>query len=196
VRSPSADTAIIVLMESLIRECTERVFVDTGCGKNRHVVRLCDVDMSNEMKCALIGFHSFTGCDYNSSFFRKGKGTCWKMMVKFSTFQDAFATLGSTVMLTDKNFSVLEEYVCNLYGVKSRNVNEVRFKLFHQKYSRCNKIMDLSVLPPCRQVLFLHSSRANTVAYLWKSSNRPVVNARDVIGTGWYNNGVIQWIEE
>ena len=57
VRSPSGDTDIIVLLISLITENTERVFIDSGCGKN-----LSDVYMGNDKKCSLIGFHAFTGC--------------------------------------------------------------------------------------------------------------------------------------
>ena len=29
-----------------------------------------------------MGFHSFTGNDYCSAFFGKGKQTCWKIMIK------------------------------------------------------------------------------------------------------------------
>ena len=51
VRCPSADTDVIVLMVSLIIECTKRVSVDTSS---------FDVDISDEKKCAITVFHSFT----------------------------------------------------------------------------------------------------------------------------------------
>ena len=56
--------------------------------------------------------------------------------------------------------------------------------------------MDLPVLPPRRQILFLHLSRVNTVNVLRKSSNKSVVNAYHVTRTGCEHNGNFQWIQE
>ena len=55
VRSTSGDTDIIVLMVSLVRECIKRVFIDTDCNKNRHVIRLSNIELSSDRKLALVG---------------------------------------------------------------------------------------------------------------------------------------------
>ena len=109
--------------------------------------------MSDQRKSSLIGFHSFTGCDYNSSFFRRGKDKCWKVMTKFSKFEKVFAKLGTMSMLPLDDFCVLEEFVCNLYGFKEKDINTVRYQTFMKKYTRQNKVVDLSSLPPCNQIL-------------------------------------------
>ena len=76
VRSPSGDIDIIVIMIGLRLEEQTHCFLDTGSGNNRKGLWLSDMDMSQDLKQALIGFHSFTGNDYTSSFFRKGKVAC------------------------------------------------------------------------------------------------------------------------
>ena len=44
-----------------------------------------------------MGFHAFTGNDYVSCFFTKGKKTCWKKITQNPRFLKCFADLGSNV---------------------------------------------------------------------------------------------------
>ena len=80
IRSHSGDVDINVLLTSLIIDSADRVFLDVYTGKNRKILHLSDVELSTEEKKALIGFHAFTGNDYVSSFFGKGKLKCWDML--------------------------------------------------------------------------------------------------------------------
>ena len=50
IPSPSGDADILVLMVSLTKDKTERVFLDNGTGQHRHTIRLSDLDMSDETK--------------------------------------------------------------------------------------------------------------------------------------------------
>ena len=75
IRSPSGDTDIFVIALSLIEE-KSRVKFDYGNGDNRKEVWLDEIILPTDHCKALIGFHSFTGNDYISSFFRKGKAVC------------------------------------------------------------------------------------------------------------------------
>ena len=87
LRSHSGDTDITVLAVGLLYEFKDRVFLDYGSGKNRKGCWLSNIKMSTSERAALISFHAFTGNDYFSPFFRKGKSVCWKVMkqhVKFS----------------------------------------------------------------------------------------------------------------
>ena len=91
VRSPSCDVDITVIMISKLLNNADRVFLDYGTGIHRKGMWLSDVDMpESETKC-LIGFHAFTGNDYISSFFQKGKTACWKIVEKNSKFVEVFA---------------------------------------------------------------------------------------------------------
>ena len=113
LRLHSGDTDVIVLAVALLQEYKARlVFLDNGNGKNRCQVRLSDIDIDGEIIDSLIGFHSFTGNDFFSSFFRKGKETCFKTMLRSAKFQALFARLGVAWELTDDLMSDLEQFLC------------------------------------------------------------------------------------
>ena len=75
VRSPSGDTDILVIRILLnkLPDNQDSMYLDYGNGKNRKGLWLSDIDLSDDIKKFLLGFHAFTGNDYISSFFRKGK---------------------------------------------------------------------------------------------------------------------------
>ena len=194
LRSPSADTDIMVLAITIIRQFCERLFFDYGSGKNRKAVRLSDINMQNKEKDALLGFHAFTGNDYISSFFRKGKPLAWKCMKKKEKFLEAFAAFGTSWTLNEDYFNILEEYVCNLYGNKIVSVDKVRMKLFNKKVSKNKRAPDISLLPPCKQVLRLHASRAMYVANMWRLTSVAWIDLPNITDYGWETDGSPVWI--
>ena len=74
--------------------------------KDRNVVGLSNVDMSTEKKQ-----HSFTGNDYISSSFKKGKGACWKILLNNLGFWRLFAEVGGDWLPSDKLMQLLEDIV-------------------------------------------------------------------------------------
>jgi hypothetical protein len=76
---------------------TSRLEFDYGFGKNRKSIWLDEVDLSSDYYKALIGFHTFTGNDYVSAFFKKGKSLCWKTLLKKELKRDSkiIATIDS-----------------------------------------------------------------------------------------------------
>lgn len=149
--------------------------------------------MSADLRQALIGFHALTGNDYVSSFFRKGKETCWEVMKDDNLAVEAFTQLGQNWDLTDDVKKVLERFVCKLYGSKKSFVNDARFQLFERKQKK-GVIVDLSLLPPCQSALELHFERANYVARVWKLAGTAMVNPPHPAGRGWDVDGDIEWI--
>ena len=143
----------------------------------------------------MLGLRAFTGNDYLSSFFRKGKKRCWKLQ-KYEEFEVCFTKLGSETSLSEDLFESLEEYAALLYGVKSKSINEARWKIFEKKHKRHNKIIDLSLFPLCKSVLRLHNKRANAVAYLWQNVFNPTIEFPSLTENGWSTTGDIEWIEE
>ena len=131
MRSSSGDTDVTVM--AIVHHPTERVIIDNGNGESRRMI-VCDQNIDNEQRSALIDFHSFTGCDYTSSFFRKGKITSWKKACVKPKFLAKISILGNQVTLDDETFSTLKEYTCCLYGSNSKNINKLRFRKFIQKY--------------------------------------------------------------
>ena len=111
-------------------------------------------------------------------FFRKGKLKCWKTLQKFSKFEDCFSQLGAEWDLSDSLFNELEKYVCNLYGYGEKNINKVRWLLFQKKHAKENKVIDLSTLPLCCNILRIRSEMENFVAKVWRSSLKSKLTKR------------------
>ena len=80
--SPSGDTDITVLPVELLQELNDRVFIVSGSGSNTEHYKLSYFEIDIESTSALLGLHAFTGNNYVSSFFWKGKEKCWKVMRK------------------------------------------------------------------------------------------------------------------
>lgn len=133
IRSPSGDTDILVIAIGIITE-RPRVLIDSGNGDQRRKIWFYSIDLNENLRKAIIGFHAFSGNDYISAFFRKGKQICWKKMLE----SDTFIELGDSWDLGDQLQVNIEKYVCYLYSSKKSNVNEARFQFFNEKQHRSN----------------------------------------------------------
>ena len=90
IRSPSGDTDILVLSAALLYNFKEHVIIDNGSAQSRKCIDLRSLQFSECKYSAMLGLHAFTGNDYLSSFFRKGKERCWKLMQKYEQFEVCF----------------------------------------------------------------------------------------------------------
>ena len=194
--SGNVDINVILLSKINSEEEASRVILDTNKGKNRKVIHLSDVNLSTKEKSALIGFHAFTGNDYTSAFFGKGKHSCWKIAVKNEEFLEVFSCLGDDWFINDDQLQALENFVYWLYGNRHfRDINKVRLSIFQKVYKQKNKIIDLPLLPPCQQTLKLHCRQCNYVAKIWKSSDVSVLQAPPIVNHGWNEEYEIKWAE-
>ena len=196
LRSHSGDTDITVLAVSLLHTHRNRVYLENGTGKNKKGHWLNSVKLTDSNRNAIIGFLAFTGNDYVSSFFRKGKKLCWKTMVQKEKFVQMFGELGSSWNLEEDQFNILEEFTAHIYGSKESDINCAGSSMFRKKFQAENKTPDISVLPPCQSVLKLHIRRANFVACLWKKSSEPIIDVQPVYEHGWYEDNSVQWIDK
>ena len=139
IRSPSGDTDILVLSAALLYNFKEHVVIDKGSGQSRNCINLRSLQFSECKYSTMLGLYAFTGNNYFSSFFRKGQEErCWKLMQKYEEFEVSFTNLGSEPNLSEDLFESLEEYTALLYGVKSKSINEARWKIFEKKPSQQN----------------------------------------------------------
>ena len=117
------------------------MFYDYGNDDHRRSIWLSSLEMDENHRDVLIGFHSFTGTDYTSAFFGKGEKRCWSAKQSDDRFIQAFDILGSNWNIGQNLECLLEEYVCSLYGEKKLSVNEIRFYIFRnkQKEKKMNK---------------------------------------------------------
>jgi hypothetical protein len=193
IRSRSGDIDIIV---SLVghEDLPTSVYLDNGTGSRRSLIQPSLSELCGEEKAAIIGFHALSGNDYLGSFFRKGKKTCWKIAKRCKEFMLFFSKLGLEDDC-DQLMAAAESYVCALYGKpKLKDVNEARSKIFWDKYKKKNKIIELSLLPPCKRNLYLHVKRANYVAKIMRSDSRIVDN--EFTQHGWTESGEPIWTNE
>ena len=154
VRNYSGDIDITVIMLSLIIDHCDKVILDFNKGKDCKPVPL--------KKAALIGFHAFTGNDYVSEFFNKGKGACWKILLNNLRFWRVISEVGRDWLPSDNLIQLPEEFVCLLCDSRRlKNINEVRFHLFKRKYESQDTIIDPSLLKSTQSAL---SDRLTTSA--------------------------------
>ena len=113
VRSPSGDVDILALFLSHDFDGT-RIYVDNGVGKQRKILDITSSTLGIQKKKALLGLHAFSGNDYVSSFFRKGKQAFWKAMSSEEEFVRLFTRLGSSSQVSDDLVNGLEKFVCVL----------------------------------------------------------------------------------
>ena len=198
IRSPSGDTDIFILMIGILHRFRDGVILDDFHGTNgRKSYRLNDIELEDDIVESLIGFHAFTGNDFVSSFFKKGKLTCFKVMENDSHFKSAFSQLGSSWDLSDDTYDVLQSFVLKLYGTKrAMTVDEARYKIFKKKYDNEEKTVDMSVLPPCESVLRLHCERANYLAAIWRRASISLPLVPDAVHYGWNSDKSIMWVND
>ncbi len=163
VRSPFGDIDILALF--IGHDFPDiKVLVDNGTGKTRKILDITSSELSEKEKKALIATHAFSGNDYVSSFFRKGKQAFWKAVLKNGSFVELFSQLGSQQVAGEELLKGLEIFICFLYGFPHiESVNEARGKLFWRKFDKEKKIIELSLMPPCERNLTLHTRRANSL---------------------------------
>ena len=65
-----------------------------------------------------------------------------------------------------------------------------------KKSKKESEITDISLLPPCRSVLLLHTLRLDLVAYIWSLSCQANVFIDSHEPLGWYNDLSIRWCDE
>ena len=168
IRSSSGDIDVLALFlaHDFGRTC---ILVDNGTGKQRKIINITSSSLKAEKKNALLGMHAFSGNDYVSAFFRKGKLAFWRSMSKNIEFIRLFSELGSTSTVSEELFNRFQKFVCVLHGnSKISSVNEMRYQMFLKKFEREKKITDLSLLLPCTDNLKLHVMRANYVSMVFK----------------------------
>eukprot|EP00794_Sanderia_malayensis_P012447 gene12447-13734_t len=194
LRSPSGDVDIPIIVYGNQLDTDLRIFLDNGTGKSRKVLDMNSSQLSSVQKRGIIGFHALTGNDYVSSFFGKGKASCYKIYTKFPHLQAAFCNLGNSFTVDEQTKVALREFICKVYGKGRLNdVDEARRELFWNRLRRDNRISDLSVLPPCNRTTEIHIKRANFVALMWKMAKSPMLNLEDPSQHGWTGDLEPDW---
>ena len=164
-----------------------------------------------EPLCKSLPFcHVFTGWDYTSSFNRKGKIKPFKLLEIDPKLQEAFLNLLHFEGISDYIKSIIESFVCQMYGRKKTNsVDQARLEIFVTKYkpkkgsASLNQIeakkLDSSIMSPCSKVLHQKIKRCVYVASISTNSLGMEPTPHIPTSFGWKLNEdetyCIKWFE-
>ena len=112
----------MLLLMHFSKDIQTKMLMDTGSGDKRRLIDITSIveEHGADMCSALLGLHTFTGCDSNSSFMKKGKIRPIKAMKRDNKYVQAFQKLGTNDNVTDNDIKTLELFVCKLYGSKKK----------------------------------------------------------------------------
>ena len=104
---------------------------------NLHYINVNKIyNQLGEILCkALPAYHTLKGCNYSTSFCRKGKVQPFKILEKDVQTQEVFGKLANMEELDEASEEVIEKCICKVYGKKYIDkVNDVRTQIFFGKY--------------------------------------------------------------
>ena len=161
----SEDTDVFILLLGFSSSINTKLYVRCGTKTRTRLIDIGKVvhSIGREVCEALMGMHSFTGCDTVSAFAGKGKISALKILKSNNNVRRAFTELGQSWVVSDDLFTVLEKFTCSMYmsvGNITGRVNDARYKLFRAK----NGEVESHQLPPCQDCLRKYVLRANNQA--------------------------------
>ena len=107
---------------------------------------------------------------------------------------EAFCHLGKELEVTNDPFNVLEKFKCFLYGFpKHEEVDALHRSIFWDKFKKKKQVVDISLLPPCRDNLLLQVMRANYVGYIFRNADRLFMDVDDPTNHGWDEQMKVVW---
>ncbi|XP_041481075.1 uncharacterized protein LOC121428475 [Lytechinus variegatus] len=184
----ASDTDILVILIASLGQLRPEVrsakliIMDCGMGNNRRFINVSNItDVLEESTPGLLrampAYHAFTGCDFTSAFYRKGKTKPLEIITKDETgrFLNLFIRMGDPEA-EGIDVDVASEFVCYLYAQhKVNDVNLARYNKLMQMTGRVDednplaniKRVDCALLPPCRRTLEMKVRRTMYVARLW-----------------------------
>ena len=126
------DTDIMVISLGLNRDIPCSIYQKSGTKNRTRYIDISKLASSlGEKVCdALIGYHSFTGCDTVSAFAGRGKLSALKLLKKGHLprdFQPTWAVMG------DDLFDQIQKFTCHMYTSDGHTdkVNELRYHLLY-----------------------------------------------------------------
>ena len=89
------DTDNLILAISVPYELKWHTTVHIASAKKRKNVWLGTIKLTEKYYLKLVGIYVWSGNNYVSSFFKRGKEKCWKIIEKFPKFLACFKTLAT-----------------------------------------------------------------------------------------------------
>ena len=110
--------------------------VGTVSKNNRRYINITAIanKLGPKICSAVPAFYAFNGCDYTSTFIRKGKVRPYELMSKMPAVQNAFAQIAREET-TKAMTKTLQNFTAGIYGAKDgTNQNKHRYQKFEKGY--------------------------------------------------------------
>ena len=183
----SPDTDVFLILLHYCNQLPNITLFRTGKGDTLRDISVqeCFEKLGPNKVRAILGFHTFTGCDQTGKFNTKSKLTCWKVFEKADeSILNAFASLGSEENLpTLEVLEHLERFVCMLYGCKKQsNIDSLPDLRWHM-FSKCQS--EIEKLPPTQSALKYKIFRGHYCSIVLKRSHQAIQNLPSPENYGW-----------
>lgn len=201
VHCTDSDIPVIMLANFKYLKDQIEIIINLSTGKKKLYLNINEIftKLGEQLSCSLAICHIFTGNDYNPAFYRKGKKRPFNILQKNPKFQTAFIQLlrgRAELTVTSEVFQIIEEYVCRIYSLKSKNnIDKGRFELFEKNYKCKNesdeivkmKIIgyDPSSLPPTKQELLQQMKRTQYICSVWCNAHMQSPTEKSPENYGW-----------
>ena len=167
----SEDTIVFILglafqnsiNASLYQKCGTKI-----CTKVIDIRKIAE-HIGTQVCKALIGLHSYTGCDTVSAFAGKGKISALKTMITSESYE-LFSELGCEWEISKNLMKKLEAFTCSMYALNPStiSINELRYYLFCAERGE----IESHQLPPCLNSLTKHAQCANYQAAIGSAASK------------------------
>lgn len=197
IRCSDTDILIIMLGNMKYIKSNLNISMHVGTGNNQkfiNVTKLYDT-LGPNLSSALPGFHAFTGCDFNSAFYRKGKKKPLQILRNSPKYIQALTDISNIPNCNlDELLVTLEGYVCRLYALTAvEDINVARVVTFTKAYGthddsnplNLETRIDGALFPPCKIELQQHILRTAYIAHLWSHAHLPVPTELSPTEYGW-----------
>lgn len=196
----ASDTDVLIILLANMHKFSETEIFLTMKGTNNinNCINCSElaIHLGRTLCQSLASFHAFTGCDYTSAFFNKGKIRPFKLLSTHEKFQKCFKSLlDEADIFIDEKMDIVQEFTCLIYGIKNcSNVNFARFQIFQKNYSATNgtdkfikKITNFAsnMIPPCWESLKQKILRTVFVNSMWTNATNPVCVKLRPESCGW-----------
>ena len=111
VRSPPGNIVVITLFVYYAMNCDSGTFINNGTGPKRKIVDINSCNLPAEQRSAIIGLYCFSGQNYLSSFFRKGRTTYWNKACENADHISTFSFFGRICYVNLELTEHIEKYV-------------------------------------------------------------------------------------
>jgi hypothetical protein len=202
VRASDTDVAIILLNHCERFNAHIWMDIGTSANNNRRYVDVSSISrtLGTQLCRALPGFHAFTGSDYTSAFYKKGKKRPFKILEESQAFQKAFGEMAGG-KLRVKAMEEIMTFTARMYGAKAgakanheTHLNTHRFKVFEKSYApkataknplEKLKGIDAAMIPPCEAEVTQQIKRATFVAKMWADAHEKMIQQQPTKEDGW-----------